>query len=95
MRWQSGQTGYFFGSRLGTQTLPHSATTGVPFTCAEVMSDLRAQWENRSWSPPSVLSGTVVRAVSDTASSLPSSWRRIGHGHSTALPRSLLVGLSP
>ena len=48
MRWQSGQTGYFFGSRLGTHTLPHSATTGVPFTWAEVMSDLRAQCEKRS-----------------------------------------------
>src|SRR5581483_181665 len=26
-RLHSGHTGYFFGSRLGTQTLPHSATT--------------------------------------------------------------------
>ena len=32
MRLQSGQTGNFCGSRPGTQTLPHSAMTGVPVT---------------------------------------------------------------
>ena len=32
----SGQTGNFSGARLGTQTLPHSATTGVPITIASV-----------------------------------------------------------
>ncbi len=30
MRLQSGQTGYLDGSCLGTQTLPHRATTGRP-----------------------------------------------------------------
>ena len=34
--WHSGQTGNRSGSRLGTQTLPHSATTGVPNTIASV-----------------------------------------------------------
>ena len=34
--WHSGQTGNRSGSRLGTQTLPHSATTGVPITIASV-----------------------------------------------------------
>ena len=33
---QSGQTGNFSGARLGTQTLPHRATTGVPITIASV-----------------------------------------------------------
>ena len=28
----AGQIGYLDGSRLGTQTLPHSARTGVPST---------------------------------------------------------------
>ena len=32
----SGQTGNFSGARLGTQTLPQSATTGVPITIASV-----------------------------------------------------------
>ena len=32
----SGQTGKRSGSRLGTQTLPHRATTGVPITMASV-----------------------------------------------------------
>ena len=32
----SGQTGNFSGARLGTQTLPHRATTGVPITIASV-----------------------------------------------------------
>ena len=31
-----GADGYFSGSRLGTHTLPHSATTGVPITIASV-----------------------------------------------------------
>ena len=38
----SGQTGYFFGSRLGTHTFPHNATTGVPMTMASVSLSLRA-----------------------------------------------------
>jgi len=29
---QDGHTGYFFGSRPGTQVFPHSATTGVALT---------------------------------------------------------------
>ena len=32
----SGQTGNRSGSRLGTHTLPQSATTGVPITMASV-----------------------------------------------------------
>jgi len=32
----SGQTGNRSGSRLGTQTFPHKATTGVPITMASV-----------------------------------------------------------
>ena len=36
----SGQTGKRSGSRLGTQTLPHSATTGVPITMASVSFSL-------------------------------------------------------
>ena len=32
----SGQTGNFSGARLGTQTLPHRAMTGVPITIASV-----------------------------------------------------------
>ena len=33
---QSGHTGNFSGARLGTHTLPHRATTGVPITMASV-----------------------------------------------------------
>lgn len=33
----SGHTGYFFGSRLGTQTLPQSAITGVPLTALSMI----------------------------------------------------------
>jgi hypothetical protein len=33
----SGHTGYFFGSRFGTQTLPHSAITGEPFTALSMI----------------------------------------------------------
>ena len=36
MSLHSGQTGNFSGARLGTHTLPHSATTGVPITIASV-----------------------------------------------------------
>src|SRR5262249_61476977 len=36
----SGQTGNFFGSRLGTQTFPHSALMGVPNTAASIISFL-------------------------------------------------------
>ena len=36
----SGQTGKRSGSRLGTQTLPHRATTGVPITMASVSFSL-------------------------------------------------------
>ena len=36
----SGQTGNRSGSRLGTHTLPHSATTGVPITIASVSLSL-------------------------------------------------------
>ena len=36
----SGQTGNFSGARLGTQTLPHRATTGVPITIASVSLSL-------------------------------------------------------
>ena len=32
MRLQSGHTGNRLGSRLGTQTLPQRAITGVPLT---------------------------------------------------------------
>src|SRR3954447_19768698 len=53
----SGQTGNFSGARLGTQTLPHKATTGVPITIASVSLSLSTKCENRSWSPSSV--GTV------------------------------------
>ena len=34
--WHSGHTGNFSGARLGTHTLPQSATTGVPITMASV-----------------------------------------------------------
>ena len=54
---QSGQTGNFSGARLGTQTLPQRATTGVPITIASVSLSLGTKCENRSWSPSSV--GTV------------------------------------
>ncbi len=37
----SGHTGYFDGSRLGTQTLPQRARTGTPSTVARVASALR------------------------------------------------------
>ena len=37
----SGHTGYFFGSRDGVQTLPHSARTGVPLTSASISLSLR------------------------------------------------------
>src|SRR3954471_23915197 len=52
-RWHSGQTGSFFGSRLGTQTLPQRATTGGPVTIASMILSLSAKWLNRSWSPSS------------------------------------------
>src|SRR5690606_10818062 len=35
-----GQTWYFSGSRLGTQTLPHNAMTGVPLIMASVSLSL-------------------------------------------------------
>ena len=40
MSLHSGQTGNRCGSRLGTQTLPQSATTGVPITIASVSFSL-------------------------------------------------------
>ena len=40
MSLQSGQIGKRSGSRLGTQTLPHKATTGVPNTIASVSLSL-------------------------------------------------------
>ena len=49
----SGQTGYFFGSRDGVQTLPHSARTGVPLTSASMSLSFGTKCENRSESPGS------------------------------------------
>ncbi len=43
-----GQTGNRWGSRLGTHTLPHSATTGVPLTMASVSLSLATKCEKRS-----------------------------------------------
>jgi len=43
-----GQTGYRLGSRLGTQTLPQSATTGVPVTALSTILSLSTLCAKRS-----------------------------------------------
>ena len=57
---QVGQSGYFFGSREGTQVFPQSAVQGFPVMIASVTAEAGStMWAMRSRSSMSVSEGWV------------------------------------